>query len=99
MQTIGQASPEGAERRIERRVRALKGGRIVFNGDKSVFDCRIRNLSTGGALLEVPSMLGIPAHFDLIMDAAVNRRPCSVRWHTDRLIGVRFDDAPEKAAA
>ena len=99
MQISGQTSPEGAERRVERRVRALKGGRIVFNGDKSVFDCRIRNLSTGGALLEVPSMLGIPSHFDLIMDAAIARRPCSVRWHTDRLMGVRFDDVPEKVAA
>jgi hypothetical protein len=87
------------EKRTERRMRTLKGGRVIFNHGTSVFDCKVRNLSPGGALLEMPSLLGIPSHFELILDSAATRRPCTVRWHTDRLMGVHFDDTPEKAAA
>ena len=43
-------------------------------------------------------MLGIPSHFDIIIDAPLPRRPCMVRWHTDHLMGIQFDDAAQKAA-
>ena len=87
-----------AERRAERRIRTLKRARIIFNNGYSVFDCTVRNISSGGALLDIPNLLGIPSHFDIEMDAARARRPCTVRWHTDHLMGVQFDDAKAKAA-
>jgi hypothetical protein len=98
MTTAKDAPLEGADRRTERRNRTLKGARIVFNGGHSVFDCTVRNLSPGGALIEVPSMLGIPTQFELILDQGATRRLCSVRWRTERMMGVRFDDAAHKAA-
>ncbi len=98
MDPAANRTPESPERRAERRIRALKGARIIFNRDLSVFDCTVRNLSPSGALLEISSMLGIPPHFDLAMDQAVARRPCTVRWHTDRMMGVLFDDAVRQAA-
>ena len=52
------------ERRTPRR-RTLKGGRIVFNNRRSVIDCTVRNLSTGGALLSVPNVSGVPDQLDL----------------------------------
>lgn len=81
------------ERRRERRNRTLKGGRIVFNGGFSVVACTIRNLSQGGALLQVPSVVGIPREFDLEMDAAP-RRTCHVMWRTEERIGVAFAQPP-----
>ena len=33
----------------------LKAGRIVFNQRRSVLDCTVRNLSSTGACLDVPS--------------------------------------------
>lgn len=98
MEPPGRAESGQSDRRAERRARALKRAEIVFNNGYSVFDCTVRNLSPSGALLDIPSMLGIPSHFDIVMDAAQARRPCSVRWHTDRLMGVCFDDAGLKAA-
>ena len=89
--------PEGDERRAERRARTLRHARIVFNHGYGVFDCLVRNLSPGGALLDIPNMLGVPSHFDIAIDAAPGR-PCTVRWHTDHLMGVHFDDAAAKAA-
>ena len=98
MTTVVKTAHEGAERRRERRARALKAAKIVFNLGRSVFDCTVRNLSPGGALLEVPCMVGIPPKFDILMDQGVTRRACTVRWNTQRLIGVQFDEAAQKAA-
>jgi hypothetical protein len=84
------------EHRRDRRIRVLKSARIVFNGGYSVYDCRVKNLSRGGALLEMPSLLGIPGSFDLMLDGA--RRPCRVMWRTERLMGVAFEAAPGQAA-
>ena len=98
MTTVTDAAQESAERRAERRMRTLKRARIVFNHGHSVFDCTIRNLSSGGALIEVPNMLGIPMQFDILLGDSATRRPCSVRWSTERMMGVRFDDDAQKAA-
>jgi hypothetical protein len=84
----------GPENRHERRMRVLKSARIEFNGGYSVYDCRVRNVSGGGALLELPSLVGIPTRFDIALDG--RRYSCSVMWRTDRLMGVAF--APAKAA-
>ena len=98
MTTVVEVAHERAERRSERRMRTLKVAKIVFNLGHSVFDCMVRNLSPSGALIEVPSMLGIPMHFEIIMDRDGTRRACSVLWHTERRMGVHFDDAAQKAA-
>ena len=93
------AEPNGlSENRRERRMRVLKSARIIFNGGYTVFDCRVRNLSSGGALLELPSLVGIPTHFEIALDSSGGRRPCTVMWHTNTLMGVAFDDANGQAA-
>jgi len=79
------------ERRTERRVRALKGGHIVFNHSASVIDCRIRNLSPHGALLEVASVVGVPDRFELRFEDGARRR-CAVRRRSATQLGVVFED-------
>jgi hypothetical protein len=85
------------KRRAGRRMRTLKKGTVVFNGGYSVYDCVVRNLSDGGAMLQI-SGLGIPTHFELAMDSTKQRRACTVRWRTDNALGVSFDDVGPKAA-
>jgi hypothetical protein len=81
-----------SERRRGRRARTLKGGRIVFNGGYSSFECTIRNLSDSGALLKFGDVLGIPNHFELETETGRARRKCTVRWRSGTLIGVSFTD-------
>jgi hypothetical protein len=45
----------------------MKAGTILFGG--SGIDCLVRNLSVGGANLEVESQIGIPGSFDLVIEA------------------------------
>jgi hypothetical protein len=98
MEPVVRSPYGGPERRNERRTRTLKSATIAFNLGRSVIDCTVRNISPRGALIEVQSVVGVPMQFEMIMDHGATRRACTVRWHTERMIGVGLDDAGQKAA-
>jgi len=79
-----------SERRRQPRHRTLKAGRIVFNHRFSVISCTVRNLSQGGACLQVPTSIGIPNRFDLTVDPDGLERNCEVAWRSEDRIGVSF---------
>jgi PilZ domain-containing protein len=79
-----------AERRVDRRMRTLKGARILFNTRGSVLDCTLRNLSDTGACLVVATTVGIPEQFELLLESDRTVRPCRVAWQKDKQIGVQF---------
>jgi hypothetical protein len=81
-----------ANRRAERRQRVYKHARIIFNNGYAVFDCLVRNISGGGAMLEMETLLGIPRAFQIVLDHDAKARPCRVIWRTDRRMGVAFAD-------
>ena len=62
---------------------------IVFEGGRRQIVCVIRNLSDGGAKLEVASVRGIPDQFQLLVP---QHRPqqCRVVWRALREMGVQF---------
>jgi hypothetical protein len=53
------------EKCSQSRPRALKGARIVFGNRSRVIDCTIRNRSSQGARLSLPSIVGVPDQFEL----------------------------------
>ena len=77
------------EKRTVPRRRVLKAGKIEFGG--SVIDCTVRNLSKVGAALDVPTPVGIPDQFDLVIPSDALRFSCRVLWRQRIRIGVRFD--------
>jgi diguanylate cyclase (GGDEF)-like protein len=87
-------------RRKALRTRALLAGKILLNSRRSVIDCVVRNLSDQGACLQVASVVGIPATFDLQIDDEKASRPCTTIWHAQNRIGVEFrsrDAQPSEA--
>ena len=78
------------ERRQQSRARTLKAARILLNQHHSVIDCTVRNLSPGGACLNVATSLGIPERFDVIFEADHSIRPCRLVWHKEKQLGVEF---------
>jgi len=78
------------EKKRAPRHRVLKAGTIDF-GVGGVIDCTIRNLSATGAALDVPTPVGIPAEFILVIPSDALRFACRVVWRKARRIGVRFD--------
>ena len=75
-------------RKVQRR-RTLKAGTISLHLGGAI-DCKIRNLSSTGARLEVTSQLGIPDSFILLTKPDRIQHPCRVKWRKDHHIGVVF---------
>jgi PilZ domain len=78
------------ERRVSHRSRMCRGGKILFNNWRSVLDCTIRNLSPEGACLQVESLVGVPAAFDLLIEGEDAPRPCRLVWQSHQRAGVEF---------
>ena len=87
------------ERRASHRSRTFRGGKILFNDRRSVLDCTIRNLSPEGACLQVESLVGVPAAFDLLIDGEEAPRPCRLVWQSHDRAGVEFSLRPSEALA
>jgi hypothetical protein len=66
----------------------MKAGTISFGG--SGIDCLVRNMSDGGANLEVESQNGIPSSFELVINVEHSNHRCHVVWRKARRIGVEF---------
>ena len=60
----------------------IKAGTISFEG--SGIDCLVRNISIGGANLEVESQIGIPSSFDLVINVEHSNHHCHVLWRKAR---------------
>lgn len=77
------------ERRQIQRHRTLKAGNIV-NDRGGAIDCQVRNLSAGGACIEVENQTGIPDDFVLFVESEQLKQPCHVVWRTGHRLGVTF---------
>jgi hypothetical protein len=77
------------DRRIIDRKKVLKVGQIQLNKLSSI-SCAVRNLSDTGACLEIPSPLGIPDEFTLVIESEALRRRCCVAWRRANRLGVAF---------
>jgi hypothetical protein len=64
----------------------------AYTAGRGPIDCVIRNLSDGGAKLEVPSAKGVPTTFDLLTPGRPPQ-PCRVVWRALREVGVQFTQA------
>lgn len=79
-----------ADKRVARRRRVLKQGRIAFDGGGAV-DCMVRNMSDTGARVEVVNPVGLPPIFTLVIPADRFTRRCHAVWGQHKRIGVAFD--------
>jgi hypothetical protein len=81
---------EPDERRSEVRYRrVLLSGKILLPGG-GVLDCTLRNRSKRGALVEVPSLIGIPDRFVLKIKATREDLDVEVVWRGERELGVQL---------
>ena len=74
------------EARTTQRRPALEMGLIRF-GDISA-SCVLRNVSEGGAALDIGSQVGIPDQFTLIVLPQKKIYSCNVVWRKERRIGI-----------
>jgi hypothetical protein len=77
------------ERRAERRTRTLKEGK-VFLSDYVSAKCTIRDLSPGGARLELETPIVLPSAFRLHIVSADIMIPATSAWQRGTEVGIRF---------
>ena len=77
------------ERRAFPRHRVLKQGTIAFRGGGRI-DCMVRNISEGGARLEVATPFGLHGSFTLVIATDDFARDCRAVWNSEERVGVAF---------
>ena len=70
------------------RHRVLKGGTIAFAGGQAV--CTVRNLSEGGAAVDLTERIELPQSFTLSIERDRFVRRCRPVWSFERRVGVAF---------
>lgn len=75
--------------RRHQRSKSFLGAKIIFNGNHSSFDCLVKEISAGGALIKIENALSPPESFSLTL-ADGRRFECEVRWRRINTIGVEF---------
>ena len=78
------------ERRAHTRHRVFKGGRLAFKGGSSV-ECTVRNISPGGARVDLTSPVALPEQFTLLIDTDHFKQRCHPVWTRNTRIGLAFD--------
>jgi PilZ domain len=78
------------EKRASPRYRVLKQGTIAFRGGGRI-DCMVRNISQGGARLEVATPFGLHGSFTLAIASDHFTRDCRAVWNIEQHVGVAFE--------
>jgi hypothetical protein len=78
-----------SNRREQLRRTVIKGAKIVFKDRQSTLDCRVRDMSTEGARLDLSTQQLLPHQFELLVAGSPPRR-CGLRWARGTFVGVRF---------
>ena len=84
------------EQRQSRRRTTLKTGKIIFNNGHCVVECTVRDMSDGGARLELPCHVDLPETLTLAIPGGPHR-DCEIVWSSNTKLGVRFLGSTRRA--
>ncbi|WP_027552604.1 PilZ domain-containing protein [Bradyrhizobium sp. Cp5.3] len=76
------------EKRAAQRHRVFKGGTITF--ESSGIACTVRNMSDGGAAIDLDGSVMLPPSFTLSITRDNFVRNCRTVWRNDTRIGIAF---------
>ena len=78
------------ERRKHRRLRTLKGGKVIFGKRLCTYDCVVRDRSEAGARLQIVAPEFVPNSFFLNIPKDGCEMAAVVKHRSDREIGVEL---------
>ncbi len=76
------------------RHRVLKEGKIISSVTPSIIDVTIRDLSVGGARIQLPHSMELPREFSLWVTSEKMLYPVTAKWHEGELMGLAFINEP-----
>jgi hypothetical protein len=78
------------ERRSIGRTRISKSALMFFDAPRGIFTCVVRNITNGGAGIQLRDINILPPDFELTFDNFRTIRRCRVIWRQDDAVGVAF---------
>jgi hypothetical protein len=79
------------------RTRTFFGGKIVFNEGAYSYDCVVRDMSDGGARIDIPEARMMPRRFYFLTSRAEIAYDSELVWRTRMMAGIRFRETIELA--
>jgi hypothetical protein len=80
-----------AENRRSHRRTVIEDARIIDKrGGWSLINCTVRDLSEGGAKLQIDASIEIPTNFELLLVKEMQIIPVRIRWRRREFMGVQF---------
>jgi hypothetical protein len=76
------------------RYRVLKEGRIVSSTMLGAINVTIRDLSVGGARIQLPPYIHMPEEFNLLVTSENLLFPAVAKWRAGVVTGIAFVDEP-----
>lgn len=83
-----------SEKRVAPRRRVLKGAVIAYQDRHCTLECTVRDISAGGARLEVRDAMQAPDAFLLVIELDGIEADCQVVRRTASVLAVRFTSPP-----
>jgi PilZ domain len=80
------------ERRSIGRTTISKSALIFFDARRGVSTCVVRNITNGGAGIQLRDLNVLPPGFELTFDNFHTTRRCRVIWRQGDLVGVAFQN-------
>jgi hypothetical protein len=77
------------ERRQSFRTQTNRSAVISLDSGERI-DCTVRDISVGGAQLEMAERRRLPEKFSLTVVGNWHKRPCRLAWRKDRWLGVEY---------
>jgi hypothetical protein len=81
---------QAASNRAEVRKRCFMAATISFNKGLTTCECVIRNISEGGARIDVDSALSLPTFFHLYIPIQQRRLYAELKWRSESEAGIQF---------
>lgn len=85
------------DKRVARRSRVLKDGKIVSMNYGSVVDCCVRDISATGARIRCNDQNAVPNEFQLLIQSDNWIRPARVVWQHGDMLGLEFTGEAKRA--
>jgi len=91
------SKPLEDELRRSVRTRTLLAGRIVFRDGAYSYECVVRDMSEGGARVEVPAAQMLPRRFYFLTSREEVAYDAELAWRTRIMAGIKFRDSIQLA--
>ena len=78
------------------RNKVLKDAQVIYADERGIVDVIVKDLSVGGARIQLKSSTDLSGSFDLFIPPEKMRYTAAVRWMKGNVVGIQFKEERER---